>query len=380
MEYNIASVLNRFYKNFQENIMRTTIKDIAKHVGVSKATISLCLNKHPLSAHIAEKTKKKIDEAVEMLDYHPSNVARSLVKGRSRTIGLMVGSLANPYYSFFTSKFLEALLKQNYQLLISVSPGSKSADRKAFMNLLNHQVDGIISAYALRPDASMKKTLEGIPVLQLYSPLDEYNSHSVVWKSVNHKICQQVSESGYKGICWIDMVEFHEFEQEHAACKTYGLNCLVLDVFLTPEQIFEEAEKAGTDVIVVRSSIFLTSLLHARDTQKIGENFVFINDYSLPFDYIDHSAIIGCVFNNFEANIQNLVGNILHTVKNPKECNHWTHEPEYCNKNEIEEIFYKQLQDPYYRDIAGQIIQYKYKPEACINNCCTEPLGVNKRI
>ena len=67
--------------------MRVRIKDVAERAGVSTTMVSLYLNHHPLSARMAEKTKQRIDEAVRELNYQPSATARSLKKGKSKTLG-----------------------------------------------------------------------------------------------------------------------------------------------------------------------------------------------------------------------------------------------------------------------------------------------------
>ncbi|MDD5599939.1 MAG: LacI family DNA-binding transcriptional regulator, partial [Victivallaceae bacterium] len=58
--------------------MKTTLRDIAAYAGVSKSSVSLYLNKHPLSANMAKVTKEKIQQAVDKFDYHPSFAARAL--------------------------------------------------------------------------------------------------------------------------------------------------------------------------------------------------------------------------------------------------------------------------------------------------------------
>ena len=72
----------------------STIKDVAKLAGVSVATVSRVLNKN---GYVHEDTLKKVERAIEMLDYKPSTVARSLYNKKSRLIGLVVPNIVNPF-------------------------------------------------------------------------------------------------------------------------------------------------------------------------------------------------------------------------------------------------------------------------------------------
>ena len=105
--------------------MRVRIKDVAERAGVSTTMVSLYLNHHPLSARMAEKTKQRIDEAVRELNYQPSATARSLKKGKSKTLGLVIGEIAGVYSSFYSQMLLEEAEKYDYQLLISLTRYSR---------------------------------------------------------------------------------------------------------------------------------------------------------------------------------------------------------------------------------------------------------------
>src|SRR5690606_31981041 len=74
---------------------RSTIADVARHAGVSKATVSRFLNHRDtlLSAEIAGRVQAAIAE----LSYTPSPMAQALKRGRSRLIGLVVADITNPY-------------------------------------------------------------------------------------------------------------------------------------------------------------------------------------------------------------------------------------------------------------------------------------------
>ena len=73
-----------------------TIKDVAREAGVSTATVSRVLNK---SGYMSEEAVNKVNKAMETLSYHPNAVARSLVRGKHNSIGVMFPYLSIPFWA-----------------------------------------------------------------------------------------------------------------------------------------------------------------------------------------------------------------------------------------------------------------------------------------
>jgi LacI family transcriptional regulator len=76
--------------------MPVTRKEVANRAAVSEATVSYVVNNGPRP--VAPDTRARVVQAIEELGYHPSDVARSLRKQRTSTIGLIVPDTANPFY------------------------------------------------------------------------------------------------------------------------------------------------------------------------------------------------------------------------------------------------------------------------------------------
>lgn len=74
--------------------MKPTIYDVAREAGVSIATVSKVLNN---SGRISSKTREKVTQVMEELNYQPSLVASALTSRRTGTIGLMIPDIANPF-------------------------------------------------------------------------------------------------------------------------------------------------------------------------------------------------------------------------------------------------------------------------------------------
>ena len=72
-----------------------TIKDVAKKAGVSPSTVSRALSGN---GPVKESTRKKVLDAVKLLDYRPNFLAQGLKEGKTKTIGLIIPNIRNPIY------------------------------------------------------------------------------------------------------------------------------------------------------------------------------------------------------------------------------------------------------------------------------------------
>lgn len=77
------------------NLKRVSLKDIAKELGVSTATVSLVLNGKNEKGRVSKKMSQKILDKAAELNYVPNTLAKGLKMGKSRTIGLIVADVSN---------------------------------------------------------------------------------------------------------------------------------------------------------------------------------------------------------------------------------------------------------------------------------------------
>ncbi len=113
----------------------TTIRDVAKHAGVSVTTASYALND---TGNIAEATRKRVLESAEALNFHPNAFARNLKKRKTQTIGVFISRFGGSFYEEILEAIHSYTLNTDYELL--VCPESRTARRM----LLHRQVDGAI--------------------------------------------------------------------------------------------------------------------------------------------------------------------------------------------------------------------------------------------
>ncbi len=118
-----------------------TLKEVAKEAGVSTSLVSQYLTQNP-TVRLREETRRRIDRAVETLGYRPSAVARSLRRGSTRTLGLVLGSLQNRFFALLADLVLRESRALGYQLLIGHCESNPEDESAALRMLLERQVDG----------------------------------------------------------------------------------------------------------------------------------------------------------------------------------------------------------------------------------------------
>ena len=91
------------------------IKDVAEYAGVSKSTVSKYLNNPD---QLSEDYRIRIEQAVKVLNYTPSNIARSMRTKKTNQIALIVPDIANPFYSELFSNMRAYAMLLGYRVIV----------------------------------------------------------------------------------------------------------------------------------------------------------------------------------------------------------------------------------------------------------------------
>lgn len=141
------------------------IKDIAREAGGFIASVSRALNGMD---GISEKKRSRILRVCERLSYTPNGLARSLVKRRTQTIGIIMPDIMSPFYSELMVKASDAAHKRGYQVLLCNSFRELRAERDYLKLLAEHQVEGIlIFPIGPRSTESMSEFIHNVPMVAL---------------------------------------------------------------------------------------------------------------------------------------------------------------------------------------------------------------------
>lgn len=159
------------------NSTRVTSADVARRAGVSQSAVSRVFTP---GASASAETVEKVRKAARELGYRPNILARAMVSGRSRIIGLVVAYLENYFYPEALEKLSNALQARGYHILVFMTSQTAGNIDHVVDEILDYQVDGIIAAsVALSSDLAQRCARAGVPIV-LFNRTQEGHAFSAV--------------------------------------------------------------------------------------------------------------------------------------------------------------------------------------------------------
>ena len=108
-----------------------TIKDVAKLAGVGTSTVSRYLNS---SGYISDEARDKIRRACDELNYTPNELARAMKRNQSMTIGVMIPTICNPFFTELVHVIEQNLLRKGYKTVLCNTNGDIELE-KNYLNM-----------------------------------------------------------------------------------------------------------------------------------------------------------------------------------------------------------------------------------------------------
>lgn len=137
-----------------------TIKDVARHAGVSFKTVSRVINADPA---VAPSTRERVRESIAALNYHRSSSARVLRTGVDNTVGLIIDSVADPFFAEIMRAVEEKAKEAGFVVFAASSLRSPERERELVRSFLERSCSGIICAPATEECSWLEST--PIPVV-----------------------------------------------------------------------------------------------------------------------------------------------------------------------------------------------------------------------
>ncbi len=165
---------------------KVTIYDVAKHCGVSVATVSRIVNNadYPISSEL----RARVQASVRELKYKPNMLGRYLKSNRTNEVGVIIPNISNFYYPGLISGINDSLIHSGYNVLLCNSYRNPEYEKKQFLSLLQKQVKGIVIS-TISDDTSWLEEVptDGVTVVAIEQPLHV----------PTHRVCFNYYGGGY---------------------------------------------------------------------------------------------------------------------------------------------------------------------------------------
>lgn len=150
----------------KNNPFRATIADVARHAGVSTATVSRVINK---ANNVTPATAASVHNAIAALDYMPHSGARILASNRAHTIGLVTSTISDFFFTDLLRGIEQTVYDNSYALLVYATDGRPLDSSVPTLPLGRHNTDGlIIFANSLEDTHLCKIHARGFPLVLLH--------------------------------------------------------------------------------------------------------------------------------------------------------------------------------------------------------------------
>ena len=288
------------------------IADVAAHAGVGIATVSRVLNGR---ANVADATRERVLEAIRVLDYRPSSVARNLSLKRTLVIGVVMPFLTEASPIERVRGIVTALAASPYDLAL-FDVESADRQRRAFRLLADaHRTDGLLVLSLIPPDEEVRRLrLEGIPCILVDARHDELPSVVIDDVAGGRLATQYLIELGHRRIAFVGDKPPDPFRFLSSRDRTEGYESALAEaaIPLRPEYVREGTQSRHVARSVAEELLRLperpTAIFAASDVQALG---VLEAARGLRIDVPGELSVIG--FDDIE--IASYVG--LTTIRQP---------------------------------------------------------------
>jgi LacI family transcriptional regulator len=188
--------------------MAATLHEVGRRAGVSAMTVSRVVNGR---GGVDIETRRRVEEAIQALDYLPNRIARGLISQKTQTIGLIVPDVVNPFFAPVVRGAESAARKAGYRVLLCNSEGDLRLEREYIEDLVAHRVEGLMLAPASdRSRSSILSLLRGgFPLVLIDRALPDADCDLIVSDNANgaRRLIEHLIGIGHKEIAHVTDAE-----------------------------------------------------------------------------------------------------------------------------------------------------------------------------
>lgn len=183
---------------------KATITEVAKRAGVSTATAGRVLGGY---GYASDEIKQKVRRSAEELGYRPNLLARGLITGKTKTIGVVAGDIQSPFYASILRGIADVARAEGFGVLLTNSDETLERELEAVQLLLEKQVDGLIVAPCdTEASEHLQQALKGgCPIVQIDRVVKDLGADSVTVsnRSTSRNCIATLISAGHRRIAMI---------------------------------------------------------------------------------------------------------------------------------------------------------------------------------
>lgn len=186
--------------------MRTSLKNIAEKLNLSKTTVSWVLTGQADKKGISKATQELVKKMAEEMDYQPNLIARSLNVGKTKTIGLIIPSISDYFYSSVAREIEKNANTHGYSLMIASSEANIEKEDNIIRMFRSKGVDGIILAPTKRSKVEIERLIkEKFPLVTFDRFFSELQASYIIIdnKESSYKLTKHLIQKGCKNVALI---------------------------------------------------------------------------------------------------------------------------------------------------------------------------------
>lgn len=246
---------------------KPTMDDVARRAGVSRALVSLALSG---SDRVSDASRSAVLLAADELGYRPNLIARNLASKQTRTVGLIVNDLHNPYFPGIVDGIKRALGRRGYRLLLNSAFLDDGDELAALDTFIDFRVDGIILVGSRARQIQIEAAARSIPMVVASRPLrtdllDTMNNDDRLGATL---AVEHLVRLGHRHIWHIDGADGAGAEERRIGYAT-AMERHGLQPRIEPGAYTEAAGAAATDLIFGRGDR-CTAIFAANDLAALG--------------------------------------------------------------------------------------------------------------
>lgn len=222
-----------------------TLRDVAKAAGVGTTTVSRAING---GRYVAPELLARIQRVMADMGYQPNQFARSLKSKRSRTIGLIIPFLTNPFFAEFASVVESVARQSDYAVILATSQDKWQLEAEDLLIFERHRVDGLLLVPPQTESKALVKNLRNLsaPVVAFDRPLASHEYSSVISNnySASQMAVQHLIEHGRRRILCLGGVPDLLTISERTRGYKEAMSAARLEQLIEPELADPEQMKA----------------------------------------------------------------------------------------------------------------------------------------